>query len=112
MMKCCFDKRVWIGAGVLAAALLLTDPRLGWAALPVLAGLACPVSMVLMMRRMGSDQARGTDPADGGRAAEIARLRQEIDQLRRDSGATGTGRDDQPGQALAASRRGAGTRPG
>jgi hypothetical protein len=111
-MRCCFDKRAWIGAGVLAAILLLTHPRLGWAALPVLAGLACPVSMVLMMRRMNNGSACQATQADAGRAAEIARLRQEIDQLRRDSGATRTGRDDQPGHALAASRRDVGTRPG
>jgi len=91
-MKCCFDKRVWIGLGVLAAGLLIVNPRAGWVALPVLAGLACPVSMLFMMRGMrpgtGSASAApaGEPEADGDRAAEIARLRREIRQLRAQAG--------------------------
>src|SRR5712691_9900756 len=90
-MKCCFDKRAWIGLGVLAAGLLIVNPRAGWVALPVLAGLACPVSMLFMMRGMrpgtGSASAPASEPeADGDRAAEIARLRREIRQLRAQAG--------------------------
>jgi hypothetical protein len=86
MMKCCFDKRVWAGAGVLAVVLLVADPHAGWAALPVLAGLACPLSMLFMMRGMrggagGSAAAPGASAASD-RAAEIARLRCDISQLR------------------------------
>src|SRR6266852_2155248 len=84
MMRCCFDKRVWIGLGVLAAGLLIVDPRAGWVALPVFAGLACPVSMLVMMRGMrhpagppeaaapGGGQVAGTRDAAWDRAAEIA----------------------------------------
>jgi len=96
MMRCCFDKRAWIGLGVLAAGLLVVDPRAGWVALPVLAGLACPVSMLLMMRGMrhpaGSAMAApdgelaDAGRAEGDRAAEIARLRREIQQLKADAG--------------------------
>src|SRR5712691_12627107 len=92
MMRCCFDKRVWIGLGVLAVGLLVADPRAGWVALPVLAGLACPMSMLFMMRGMrpgtGSASAAlaGEPEADGDRAAEIARLRREIRQLRAQAG--------------------------
>jgi uncharacterized SAM-binding protein YcdF (DUF218 family) len=82
MMKCCFDKRVWAGLGVLAVVLLVADPHAGWAALPVLAGLACPLSMLFMMRGMRGG-AEGS--AAGDRAAEIARLRREIGQLRADA---------------------------
>ena len=86
MLKCCFDKRVWAALGVLAVVLLLTDPRLGWAVLPVLAGLACPVSMLFMMGGVGrgSADARPLEGqrADAGRAAEISRLRREIEQLK------------------------------
>lgn len=90
MMRCCFDKRVWAGLGVLAAVLLLADPRRGWAALPVLAGLACPVSMLFMMRGRGRNPAAAQplpqdqqdQQAQEARAAEIARLRREIEQLK------------------------------
>jgi len=90
-MKCCFDKRVWIGLGVLAVALLLVDPHVGWVALPVLAGLACPVSMLFMMRGMrAGSKGSGAAPAPAAsdRAAEIASLRQEIRQLRAEAGDT------------------------
>ena len=96
-MRCCFDKRVWIGLGVLAAGLLIADPRAGWAALPVLAGLACPVSMLVMMPGMrqtagpgtaapGGEPAVGTGGVEGDRAAEIAWLRREIRQLKAHAG--------------------------
>jgi hypothetical protein len=86
-MRCCFDKRVWIGLGALAVGLLIADPRAGWVALPVLAGLACPLSILFMMRGMrrgtgvtapgapGGERAAGSAAAD--RATEIARLRSE-----------------------------------
>ncbi len=97
MMKCCFGKRAWIGLGVLAAGLLIAGPQAGWVALPVLAGLACPVPMIVMMRGMrrgagrgtaapGGEQAAGSRAADGERAAEIARLRREIELLRAGAG--------------------------
>ena len=88
MMKCCFDKRVWAGLGVFAVVLLVADPHVGWVALPVLAGLACPVSMLFMMRGMrGGAWGSATGPAPAApaaadRAAEIARLRRDISQLR------------------------------
>ncbi len=71
MMKCCFDKRVWAGLGVLAVVLLVADPHAGWVALPVLAGLACPLSMLLMMRGMrggagGSATGRRSQPPGTG----------------------------------------------
>src|SRR5487761_1341521 len=95
MMRCCFDKRVWIGLGVLAIGLLVVDPRAGWVALPVLAGLACPGSMLFMMRGMrrgtglaapGGEQAAGAGRTESDRAAEIARLRREIRQLKEHAG--------------------------
>ncbi len=103
MMRCCFDKRVWIGLGALAVGLLIADPRAGWVALPVLAGLACPLSMLFMMRGMrrgsgvtatgvtatgapGGERTAGSAAAD--RAAEIARLRSEIELLKGQAAAT------------------------
>ena len=93
MMRCCFDQRVWIGLGVLAVGLLIADPRAGWVAVPVLAGLACPLSMLFMMRGMrrdtgataaatGGEPAAGDGTAGADRAAEIARLRSEIELLK------------------------------
>ncbi len=88
MLGCCFGKRAWLGLGLLAAGLLIASPHLGWVALPVLAGLACPLSMLLMargMRRAAATGAGGAQAAGGGaaadRAAEITRLRREIGQL-------------------------------
>ena len=92
MMRCCFDKRVWAGLGGLAVVLLMADPHAGWVALPVLAALACPLSMLLMMRGMrGGAGGAATGPAPAAptpadRAAEIARLRREISQLRAGAG--------------------------
>jgi hypothetical protein len=97
-MRCCFDKRVWIGLGALAVGLLIADPRAGWVALPVLAGLACPLSILFMMRGMrrgtgvtapgapGGERAAGSAAAD--RATEIARLRSEIELLKGQAAAT------------------------
>jgi hypothetical protein len=93
MMKRCFGQRAWIGLGVLAAGLLIAHPQAGWVALPALAGLACPVPMIVMMRGMrrgtgpgtaapGGEQAAGSRAADGERAVEIARLRREIELLK------------------------------
>jgi hypothetical protein len=96
MMRCCFDKRVWIGFGVLAAGLLVADPRADRVAVPVLGGLACPVSMLFMMRSMRhgtgpapsatGEPATGDRTAQGDRAAQIARLRDEIRQLKEHAG--------------------------
>ena len=97
MMKCCFGQRAWIGLGVLVAGLLIAGPQAGWVALPVLAGLACPVPMIAMMRGMrhgagpgttapGGEQAAGSRVAGGERAAEIARLRRVIELLRARAG--------------------------
>ena len=92
MMKCCFDKRVWAGLGVLAVILLVADPHAGWVALPVLAGLACPLSMLLMMRGMRGG-AEGS--ATGQRPPLLPLLtgprrsrgwRREISRLRADAG--------------------------
>ncbi len=95
-MRWCFDRRVLIGLGVVAAGVLLLRPSAFATALPVLVLAICPLSMLLMMRGMErGDTAAHTDAAAGrtgkqhkamlGRAyrdAEVARLREEINILR------------------------------
>lgn len=87
----CFNRKVLGGLAAVAVGILIFAPRLLGAALPLLFLAACPLSMVFMMR--GKSGSRGqcqTGGATTGRrqdesidtAAEIARLRAEIDQLR------------------------------
>lgn len=84
MMKCCFNKKVLIGAGVITLALLVISPTTALAALPVLIVAVCPLSMLLMMRTMrNGTQCDTTDSQqDAERAAEIASLHEEINLLK------------------------------
>lgn len=94
-MGMCLNHKVLIGLGIVAAAVLIAAPQAFLAALPVLFLLACPLSMVFMMRGMGRNHGGGDQtgrPADSvdsrstpitpDQSAEVARLRAEIDQLR------------------------------
>lgn len=83
-MKCCFNKKVLIGAGVVALALLVISPGTALAALPVLIIAVCPLSMLLMMRTMqsGTESHTADTQHDTERAAEIASLREEINVLK------------------------------
>lgn len=70
----CLNWRVVLAFGVLAAVVIAVEPR--WA-LPVVTlgiALACPVSMMVVMRRGGACDRR----------AEVERLRAEIAHLRRE----------------------------
>lgn len=88
-MKMCFDKRVLIGLGVVAAGVLVFAPTYFWTNLPILALLACPLSMLFMMRRMGGQKggqcsttsARGEQAGQEG-GAELLRLQDEINTLK------------------------------
>jgi len=51
-MRWCFDRRVLIGLGVVAAGVLLLRPSAFATALPVLVLAICPLSMLLMLRGM------------------------------------------------------------
>jgi hypothetical protein len=55
---------------------LVIAPNLIWAALPVLVVLACPLSMLFMMRRMGGGQ-RATQPEREQRSVVAHRPREE-----------------------------------
>jgi hypothetical protein len=87
----CFNKRVLIGLGVAALAILAVSPRLFGAALPLLIIAACPLSMVLMMRSMNRsrDHAGGSSMSGcgtpSGRAdsdAQVRELQEEVNRLR------------------------------
>lgn len=73
----CLNRRAVLAFGALAAVVIALEPQ--WA-LPVVTlgiALACPVSMMVVMRRGGAC-------ADSGRRAEAERLRAEIAHLRRE----------------------------
>ncbi len=67
------------GFGVVTYALA---PGLAAAAVPLLILAACPLSMLVMMRAMGSMGCK--DQRDSADADEVARLRAEIEALRAD----------------------------
>lgn len=78
----CFNRKVLAGLGVVALGLLVFAPGALGSALPALVMLACPLSMVVMMRGMSSAGRQGAEPAEPVADAETTRLRAEVDQLR------------------------------
>jgi hypothetical protein len=52
----CLNWKVVAGLAVVGLGIWVVAPNLVWAAVPVLVVLACPLSMLLMMRGMGSAQ--------------------------------------------------------
>lgn len=90
----CFNRKVLVGIGVVALGVSVLAPGAFGAALPVLVLLACPLSMLFMMRGMGrtsrTDErcTTGTDAAEAAEVGadladpELVRLRAEVDQLR------------------------------
>lgn len=86
----CFNWKVLGGLGAAGLALLVVAPSAFSAAFPLLIVLACPLSMVFMIRAMNTGQCR-RDEAESPAARsesvrspheELARLRAEVDQLR------------------------------
>lgn len=103
-MGMCFNKRVFIGLGVVALGLLAVSPSLLGSVAPLLILAACPLSMVFMMRSMNrggagcesKPQGREKDdqvsagatldpvvavPADAG-DAQLRELEEEVNRLR------------------------------
>lgn len=92
-MKWCFDTRVLIGLAAVAVGVLVFAPRYAATLLPVLVLLACPLSMLIMMRGMGGQAGRQSAGGDGGSSdggdavpssedAEVRRLQEEINTLK------------------------------
>lgn len=97
MLKMCLNRNVLIGLGVVALAVLVLAPDTFFAVLPFLVVLACPLSMVVMMRAMGGqggsgdrcragsssrDESGDTVAVDSETSSELVRLQAEVDQLR------------------------------
>ena len=59
----CLNWKVIAGLAVVGLGIWVVAPTLAWAAVPVLVGLACPLSMIFMMRGMGGGQC-ATQPED------------------------------------------------
>ena len=88
----CFNKKVVVGLALTALGLLAVAPNVFGAALPLLLMAACPLSMTLMMRRMGGQPAcrtnagaaaeTATPATSSADAAELQALRDEVARLR------------------------------
>jgi hypothetical protein len=83
----CFNRNVLIGLGVAALGVLVLAPDAFGAVLPLLVVLACPLSMVFMMRAMDrgakqSSSPQDAKPTDDPVSSELVRLQVEVDQLR------------------------------
>ncbi|EGX61031.1 MULTISPECIES: DUF2933 domain-containing protein [Streptomyces] len=69
----CLNKKVLIGAGVVAGGLFLVKPAWAVAALPLLILALCPLSMIFMMRGMGSQSGKGGKGAACGTSGATAK---------------------------------------
>lgn len=85
----CLNRKVVGGLAVAALAVLAFAPSAFSRVLPLLVVAACPLGMLLMMRgATGACQRKEGEAGETGpgstpdAAAEIARLRQEVEELR------------------------------
>jgi len=95
----CLDRRVLISLGAVGLTVLVVRPALLGAVLPLLVVLACPLSMLLMMRRTrGDGSATKLTLAPGG-SSELDDLRAELTRLRAEVQARSRSNDLQQGEA-------------
>ncbi len=82
----CLDRRVLIGLAATGVAVLVARPQWLGAVIPLLIVLACPLSMLLMMRPARSvgetGPVSGTDHELDDLRVEITRLRAEVESRR------------------------------
>lgn len=77
----CLNWKVLAALAALGAVIYALAPGLAATAVPLLLLAACPLSMVLMMRAMGSMRSC-KDQRGSGDLDEVARLRAELEALR------------------------------
>lgn len=94
----CLNKKVIAGVAVAAVAVWLLAPNLIGAALPLLVLAVCPLSMIVMMKAMSGNNSKAPSGSDTDVDAELARLRNEVADLR------GAGQAEAPTSAAPADR--------
>lgn len=84
LRNCCFNWKVWAGAGASLLVVLVVAPGALGAAVPIAIGLACPLSMAAMMWGMRSPRGSTTSTqlAPSARGERIAALEAEVRRLR------------------------------
>jgi L-asparagine transporter-like permease len=79
----CLNWKVIAALAAVGIGLYVLAPGLAGAALPLLVVAACPLSMLLMMRAMGSmGSCKPEDDTTSANADELAQLRAEVAALR------------------------------
>ncbi len=81
-LRACLDPRVLAAVALAGAAVVVFAPGLVAAAIPLLVVAACPLSMLVMMRSMGS-RAAPKPPAGGDRVAEVRRELADLSERQR-----------------------------
>lgn len=84
----CLNWKVVAGLAVVGLGTWVVAPNLVWAAVPVLVVLACPLSMLLMMRGMGGAQCATQSEQEHQLRARHTALAREIAELESASDAT------------------------
>ncbi len=85
LLRACYDWRVITVVMAVGIGIFLTAPRLPTTVLPLLVFAVCPLSMLLMMRSMGSHDATEPIAAPMLDTAEVSRaaLRRELAAIAR-----------------------------
>ena len=81
-MRCCLNPKVIAGLALVALGFLAVSPHLLGAALPLLIGLICPLSMIAMVIAMARPRQRQAAAGFDGDKAELVALRHEVQRLR------------------------------
>ena len=78
----CFNWKVIAALAAVGIGFYVLAPGVAVAAVPLLVLAACPLSMVLMMRAMGSAGSCKTNDDGETNPDEVAQLRAEVEALR------------------------------